>query len=67
MSDVLRFIFYFIIFLVLFRLLRRALRYLFSPKNNPNIKNQPRKKKSKFEDIEDAKFTEIKPEDENKN
>jgi hypothetical protein len=33
----------------------------------PTIKSEPKKKKSKFEDVEDAKYIEIKPEDDKKN
>jgi hypothetical protein len=40
---------------------------LFGSKADPKIKNQPRNKKSKFEDVEEAKYIDIKPEDENKN
>lgn len=67
MSGILRFIFYFILFYVLYRLLRSALTYLFGSKRNENINSQPKKKKSKFEDVEEAKYIEIKPEDEEKN
>jgi hypothetical protein len=67
MTGVLRFIFYLILFLILFRLLRSAISYLFGSKRNDKINNQPKKKKSKFEDVEEAKYIEIKPEDEKKN
>ncbi|MFZ1517763.1 MAG: hypothetical protein WAU11_03265 [Ignavibacteriaceae bacterium] len=67
MSGVLRFVFYFIVFLILFRLVRSALSYLFGSKSNQKINVQSPKKKSKFENVEDAKYIEIKPEDEKKN
>jgi hypothetical protein len=35
-------------------------------RRNTTIKDESQKKKSKFEDVEDAKYIEIKPEDENK-
>lgn len=62
-----RFIIYFIVFLILFRLVRGVLSYLFGSKSNQKINDQAPKKKSKFENIEDAKYIEIKPEDEKKN
>jgi hypothetical protein len=67
MSGVLRFVFYFIVFLILFRLIRGVLSYLFGSKSNQKINDQAPKKKSKFENVEDAKYIEIKPEDEKKN
>ena len=67
MTGVLRFVFYLVLFLILFRLLRSALTFLFGPKRNEKINSQPKKKKSKFEDVEEAKYIEIKPEDEKKN
>ncbi|HEX9250760.1 MAG TPA: hypothetical protein VF870_00885 [Ignavibacteriaceae bacterium] len=63
----LRFILYFIIFFILFRLLKSVISNFAKGRNSPAIKNEPQKKKSKFEDVEDAKYTEIKPEDEKKN
>lgn len=62
-----RFIIYFIVFLILFRLIRGVLSYLFGSKNNQKINDQAPKKKSKFENVEDAKYIEIKTEDEKKN
>ena len=62
-----RFIIYFIVFLILFRLIRGVLSYLFGYKNNQKINDQAPKKKSKFENVEDAKYIEIKTEDEKKN
>jgi hypothetical protein len=67
MSGVLRFVFYFVVFLILFRLVRSVLNYLFRDKSNANVSEQAPKKKSKFENVEDAKYIEIKPEDEKKN
>ena len=63
----LRFILYFVLFLILFRLLRSTMTYLFGSKSNDKINHQPQKKKSKFEDVEEAKYIEIKPEEEKKN
>jgi hypothetical protein len=40
---------------------------LFKSKNESTLKSQSQKKKSKFENVEDAKYIEIKPEDEKKN
>jgi len=62
-----RFILYFIIFLILFRILRSFLSTFFKGKNQSSIKSQSQKKKSKFENVEDAKYIEIKPDDEIKN
>jgi hypothetical protein len=39
----------------------------FKSKTESIINNQSKKKKSKFENVEDAKYIEIKPEDEKKN
>ena len=36
-------------------------------RRDTTIKNEAQKKKTKFEDVEDAKYIEIKPEDEKKN
>lgn len=66
MTGVLRFVFYLVLFLILFRLLRSTLTYLFGSKKNIKT-NQPNKKKSKFDDVEEAKYIEIKPEDEKEN
>lgn len=65
--GILRFILYFVIFLILFRIVRGFLSTFFKSKNESTINNQSQKKKSKFEDVEDAKYIEIKPEDEKKN
>jgi len=62
-----RFILYFIIFLILFRILRSFLSTYFKSKKESTLKNQAQKKKSKFENVEDAKYIEIKHEDEKKN
>ncbi len=62
-----RFILYFIIFLILFRILRSFLSTFLKGKNQSTIKSQSQKKKSKFENVEDAKYIEIKPDDEKKN
>ena len=63
----LRFILYFILFYILFRVLKSVFNVFFKNTANPNIKNESSKKKSKFEDVEDAKYIEIKPDDEKKN
>jgi len=46
---------------------RGFLSTFFKSKNEATINSQSQKKKSKFEDVEDAKYIEIKPEDEKKN
>lgn len=43
------------------------LKYFFVSKENIKSNSQPNKKKSKFDDAEEAKYIEIKPEDEKKN
>ncbi|MEO8233076.1 MAG: hypothetical protein ABI638_12395 [Ignavibacteriota bacterium] len=63
----LRFILYFILFLILFRVVRSMLGYFSKSNENPTIKNNVPKKKSKFENVEDANYIDIKPEDEKKN
>ena len=63
----LRFILYFLLFLIIFRLFRKVLTYFFVSKRNIKTNSQPNKKKSKFDDAEEAKYIEIKPEDEKKN
>lgn len=63
----LRFILYFILFFILFRLVKSLVAIFLKKGSGPTIKNEPKKKKSKFEDVEDAKYIEIKPEDEKKN
>ncbi len=55
-----RFLVYFVIFLLLFRLLRGVLSFLFKPQNGNRVKNETSQKKSKYENIEEAKYTEIK-------
>jgi hypothetical protein len=62
-----RFILYFIIFLILFRVIRSVLSSLFNGRKESTLKNKSQKVKSKFENVEDAKYIEIKPEDEKKN
>ena len=63
----LRFILYFILFFILFRILRSLFSNFFKSRKESTINSQSRKKKSKFEDVEDAKYIEIKPDDEKKN
>lgn len=58
-----RFIIYFIVFLILFRLVRGVLSFYLVLKVTKN-KRSSSKEKSKFENVEDAKYIEIKPEDE---
>ena len=65
--GILRFILYFVIFLILSRIVRSFLSTFFKSKNESTLKSQSQKKKSKFEDVEDAKYIEIKTEDEKKN
>jgi len=55
-----RFLVYFVIFLLLFRLLRGVLSFLFRAQNGNRVKNDVSQKKSKYENIEEAKYTEIK-------
>lgn len=62
-----RFILYFVLFYVLYRLLRSVLNYFFKDRTTNNIKNQSTSKSNKYENIEEAKFTEIKEDDEKKN
>ncbi|MDY0082517.1 MAG: hypothetical protein RBR74_04985 [Ignavibacteriaceae bacterium] len=63
----LRFILYFLFFYILFRLLYAILKNTFSTKNNNNLKSNPVKQKTKYKDIEEAKYVEIKSaEEENK-
>jgi hypothetical protein len=62
-----RFILYFLLFLILFRLVRSILGYLFKGNNGSTIKNETPKKKSKFENVEEANYIDINPEDEKKN
>lgn len=63
----LRFILYFILFFILFRLAKSLFTIFLKRGGGPTIKSEPKKKKSKFEDVEDAKYIEIKPEDDKKN
>lgn len=65
MTGLVRFVLYFIIFLLLFTMLRNFLSRIFGPKNI-NDENKTSVKKKKYEDIEEAKYIEIKPEDETK-
>jgi hypothetical protein len=51
---------------VIYRLIRSLLRYLTKGSSANEIKDQQRPKKSKYENIEEAKFTEIKEKDEEK-
>jgi hypothetical protein len=51
----------------LFRLVRSILSNIFGNKSRTKTSNVPPKKKSNFENVEDAKYIEIKPEDDNKN
>lgn len=62
-----RFILYFILFYIFFRLLKSLIGIFLKNRRDTTIKNESPKKKSKFEDAEDAKYIEIKPEDEKKN
>ena len=62
-----RFILYFILFYILFRLLKSMIGIFLKNRRDTTFKNESQKKKSKLEDVEDAKYIEIKPEDEKKN
>ena len=58
-----RFIIYVIIFYLFWKIIRVFMRYLNTSKNgNPDIKNT-RNEQSKYKNIEEAKYTEIKDED----
>jgi hypothetical protein len=61
-----RFILYFILFYILFRLLKSMIGIFLKNRRDTTFKNESQKKKSKFEDVEDAQYIEIKPEDEKK-
>ncbi len=63
----LRFMLYFILFYILFRVLESVLSIFFKNTSDAKIQDKSPKKKSKFEDVEDAKYIEIKPDDEKKN
>lgn len=56
----LRFILYFLLFFIIFRVLRGLLQYLLGNKKDAKIKNDRTPQKSKYENIEEAKYTEIK-------
>lgn len=61
----LRFILYAILFYILFRLITIIIRNSFNKADN-KIKHEPKTKKSRYQDIEEAKYIEVKPEDEKK-
>jgi len=63
---VLRFILYLVLFYVIYRLIRSLLWYLTKGSSANEIKDPQKPKKSKYENIEEAKFTEIKEKDEEK-
>lgn len=54
------------LFYILFRLIYTMLKNFFSTKSNTEIKSNPVKRKSKFEDVEEAKYVEIKSSDKDK-
>jgi len=56
----LRFILYFLLFFILFRVLRSLFQNLFGNKPDGKIRNDRAPQKSKYENIEEAKYTEIK-------
>jgi hypothetical protein len=62
----LRFILYFVLFFVLYRLIRSIIQYVVKDRSTSEIKNPNPPQKSKYENIEEAKFTEIKEKDEKK-
>lgn len=61
----LKFILYTILFYILFRLITTMIRNI-SKKTDNEIKSQHKTKKSRYEDIEEAKYIEVKQEDEKK-
>lgn len=63
----LRFILYFLLFFILFRLIYTLMKNFLGRKSNPNIKSEQKKRKSKFEDVEEAKYIELNNDDEKKN
>ena len=65
-NAVIKFILYFILFFILFRLVRSLLKRFLGANRETKIYNRPPNSKSKFDDVEDAKYIEIKPEDEKK-
>jgi hypothetical protein len=61
-----RFLIYVILFYIIWKFIRVFIKYLSSSKKgNPDIKNG-KKGQSKYKNIEDAKYTEIKDEDKGK-
>ncbi len=61
-----RFLLYVVLFYLIWRIIRLFMKFLNSPKKeNPDIKGS-RESQSKYKNIEDAKFTEIKDEDKRK-
>ncbi|GIK21088.1 MAG: hypothetical protein HND40_08690 [Ignavibacteriota bacterium] len=62
----LKFFLYILLFYILFRLIYTMLKNFFSTKSNTEIKSNPVKRKSKFEDVEEAKYVEIKSSDKDK-
>ncbi|HMN16599.1 MAG TPA: hypothetical protein PKD03_03215 [Ignavibacteriaceae bacterium] len=62
----LKFFLYLLLFYILFRLIYTMLKNFFSTKSNTEIKSNPVKRKSKFEDVEEAKYVEIKSSDKDK-
>lgn len=62
----LRFILYAVLFYILFRLITTMIRNFFAKTGN-EIKNPPRPPKSRYEDIEEAKYIDVEQEDEKRN
>lgn len=62
-----RFLLYFILFLFAFRMLRYWLSKFFNPKDEQKVYEQKSSVKKHVEEIEEAKFTEIKSESEKTN
>lgn len=62
----LRFVLYFVFFFVVFRILSSVLKLLFRKDDNNQIKNNTGVKKSRYQNIEEAKYTEIEVDDEKK-
>lgn len=63
----LRFILYFLLFFIIFRVLSKLFKNWLGTNSESRIKNSGTTKQSKYQNIEEAKYTEIKPDDDKKN
>jgi hypothetical protein len=62
----LRFFLFLILFYIIYKILQFFLRYLTSHKSgNPDVYSRNEKPKSKYDNVEEADFKEIKPDDKN--